>query len=298
MNGVINFYKEPGSTSFDAVAAVRRLAGVSKCGHLGTLDPMAEGVLPLCLGYATRFSDYLSAVDKEYLAQFKLGVSTDSFDMTGAVLSENSEIQPNINDLRKVFESFQGRKELSVPAFSAKKINGVRAYKLARAGVIESAGMAVMDIHSCELLHYEYPFGLIKVSCGKGTYIRSIISEAGKIIGCGSAMSGLARVSNGVFKSTDSYKIAELEKYAAENRLAEAVIPVTELLDWGHAVIKDETVKSVLNGGSPIKSGYLSLPLEKDGDNFFIEDNAGKLLAVASREPNSAVPLKITMVLK
>lgn len=297
MNGVINLYKDAGQTSFSAVSAVRKLSGGLKCGHLGTLDPMAEGVLPVCLGYATRFADYLSCVDKEYVAQFKLGVSTDSFDSTGNILSENSEIQPTFDEIKSVFTKFQGELDLEVPAFSAKKINGVRAYKLARQGVIENAGTAVMNIINCEILHYDYPFGLMRIACGKGTYIRSIISEAGKVLGSGAVMSGLVRTINGPFKSKDSYHMEKLEELSSAGNLAHAVIPVTELLSWPRAVVKDDALKSISNGASPSKSGYLSLPLEEAGDNFFLTDKDNKVLAAASRVENSAVPLKINMVI-
>lgn len=296
MNGVINLYKESGTTSFSAVDCVRKLAGGLKCGHLGTLDPMAEGVLPICVGYATRFADYLSAVEKEYVAEFKLGMSTDSFDSTGTVLSENLAIKPSEEEIRKIFSGLHGEVCLEVPAFSAKKIGGVRAYKLAREGSIANAGTAVMHIISCELMHYEYPLGLLKVCCGKGTYIRSLIAEAGKIAGCGAVMSGLVRTSNGPFKAKDCFRLSVLEEMAASGRLAEAVIPVTDLLDWGRAMVKDEAVKQVMNGVSPFKNEYLYLPLEKEGNDFFIENNAGVLLGVGRRAEHSSYPIKIKMV--
>ena len=156
MNGVVNVYKEAGMTSFDVVAKVRRLFNVSKCGHLGTLDPMAEGVLPVLVGYATRFADYLSSVDKEYIAEFKLGERSQSYDNT----SETEKVSDKIvseEDIKNVLHSLTGKISLKVPAFSAKKINGVRAYKLARKGEIEDAGEKEMEIYSIDLLNYEYP---------------------------------------------------------------------------------------------------------------------------------------------
>lgn len=296
MNGVVNFYKEPGITSFKAVDTLRRLFGASRCGHLGTLDPMAEGVLPVCLGYATRFADYLSSADKEYIAQFRLGISTDSFDTTGAVLSESSGIKPDTETVRACASAMTGSLELTVPAFSAKKINGVRAYKLARKGAIEDAGVKPMTVYFCSLLSYEYPFGVIRVRCGKGTYIRSIINALGRELGCGAAMSGLIRSASGVFSARDSFKLHTLEELKRDGSLDKAVVPVTELLNWGKAVVKDGAVKSIANGASPDRSGYLSLPIETEGDDFFLTDTAGRLLAVASRQENSAVPLKIKMV--
>ena len=121
MNGVINFYKEAGITSFQAVDKIKKIFNVSKCGHLGTLDPMAEGVLPICIGYATRFADYLSSVDKEYISEFKIGLTSDSYDITGNILSENNKIIPTFEDIENQVLKIKGTISLTVPAYSAKK---------------------------------------------------------------------------------------------------------------------------------------------------------------------------------
>ena len=190
-----------------------------------------------------------------------------------------------------------GKISLTVPAYSAKKINGVRAYKLARKGEIEDAGSREMDIYSNTLLNYEYPLGIIRVSCGKGTYIRSIINTMGERLGCGAVMSGLIRSANGIFLSQKSHKISQLESMVENGSIQQAVTPVYELLDWGRAVIKDSAIKQIKNGISPDHSLYIHLPIEHDGDNFFIMDNKSNLIAVAERIENSSFPLKLKMVL-
>ena len=157
MNGVVNIYKEKGLTSFAVVKAARRIFETKKCGHLGTLDPLAEGVLPVCIGYATKLVDHMMAVEKEYVAQFRLGQATDSYDCTGEVTAENTDIKPSKEDVEKILSGFVGDVELTVPAFSAVKINGVRAYDLARQGEIEDAGQRVMTIKEINLMNYEYP---------------------------------------------------------------------------------------------------------------------------------------------
>lgn len=296
MNGIVNVYKEAGMTSFDVVAKVRRLFDVSKCGHLGTLDPMAEGVLPVLIGYATRFADYLSCVDKEYIAQFKLGEKSQSYDNTSEVEKVSDKVV-NIDDLKNVLGTLTGNIFLKVPAYSAKKINGVRAYKLARKGEIEDAGEKEMEIYSIDLLNYEYPFGLIKVSCGKGTYIRSIINTLGERLGTGAVMSGLIRSANGIFKSNKSYKLSQLEKLAAENNLSQSVIPIYDILDWGRAVVKDSFIKKIKNGVSPDRDSFLHFPIEHEGSHFFIMDNNGNLLAAAERCESSDHPLKLNIVI-
>lgn len=296
MNGVVNVYKEAGMTSFDVVAKVRRLFNVSKCGHLGTLDPMAEGVLPVLVGYATRFADYLSSVDKEYIAEFKLGERSQSYDNTSEIEKVSDKVVSE-EDIKNVLHSLTGKISLKVPAFSAKKINGVRAYKLARKGEIEDAGEKEMEIYSIDLLNYEYPLGIIKVSCGKGTYIRSIINTLGDRLGTGALMSGLIRSANGVFKYNQAHKISQLEKLSEENQLSKAVIPVYDILDWGRAFVKDSFIKRIKNGVSPDRNSFLSFPIEHEGSNFFIMDNKGNLLAAAERCESSDHPLKLTIVI-
>ncbi len=296
MNGIINVYKEAGMTSFDVVAKVRHLFSISKCGHLGTLDPMAEGVLPVLVGYATRFADYLSSVDKEYIAEFKLGERSQSYDNSSEIEKVSDKIVSEY-DIKNVLQYLTGKISLKVPAYSAKKINGVRAYKLARKGEIEDAGEKEMEIYSIELLNYEYPLGIIKVSCGKGTYIRSIINTLGDHLGTGALMSGLIRSANGVFKYNQSRKISQLEKLSEENQLSQAVIPVYDILDWGRAVVKDSFIKRIKNGVSPDRNSFLSFPIEQEGSNFFIMDNQGNLLAAAERCESSDHPLKLTIVI-
>lgn len=298
MNGVINIYKESGYTSFNIVDRVRKILNVSKCGHLGTLDPMAEGVLPVCVGYATRFADYLSSVNKEYIAEFRLGEKSDSYDSTGNIERSESGIVPDAAQVAGVFSEMTGLTGLKVPPFSAKKINGVRAYKLARKGCIEDAGVRPMEIFSIDLLNYEYPLGIIKVSCGKGTYIRSIINEAGERLGTGALMSGLIRSANGIFKSGNSIKLEKLEEMALNGSAGEVIIPVPRLLDWGKAVVKDSAVKNIANGMPPARDAFLFFPVEHEGAYFFITDSADNLIAAAQRQENSEYPLKLKMVLK
>ncbi|HAL85593.1 MAG TPA: tRNA pseudouridine(55) synthase TruB [Deferribacteraceae bacterium] len=299
MNGIVNLYKEKGMTSFKAVDRLRKIIGVKKCGHLGTLDPMAEGVLPVCVGNATKFVDYLMDVDKEYIAEFTLGMKTDSFDTEGTVLDENHQISPDITEVENIFKSFTGEVELTVPAFSSKKINGERAYKLARKGEIEDAGKRNMRIYSVELVEYAYPKGVVKVQCGKGTYIRSIIHEAGLKMGCFAVMSGLIRSANGMFRVAHAVTLSALEEMASKGTLTAAVHPVSTMLDWKHAIVRDEAVKLVSNGVSVKEWNYACLPFEgsKDGEMFFISEKNGRVLAIAEKARGGDCPLKIIKVL-
>ncbi len=279
MNGVVNVYKEPGMTSFQVVARVRKLFNVKKCGHTGTLDPMAEGVLPICLGYATRFADYITATDKQYIASFKMGATYDSFDTTGNLMA-SSDMVPSIEDIRKYFSDITGVTELTVPAFSAKKINGERAYKLARKGEIEDAGTAAMRIDKIELISYEYPDGVFVVDCGKGTYVRSIINSLGEKTGAYAAMSGLIRSRSGAFKADDALKLDDLARLAGEGRLESAVRRIEDVVPLKRAVIKDSAVKGLMNGMSPNIRDYTVLPDLSDAEECFIFDSNKRLLAL------------------
>jgi len=291
MNGIVNFYKEPGMSSFQAVKKLRWIFGIKKAGHLGTLDPLAEGVLPICLGYATRFADYVGAVDKRYLAEYEFGYRTDSFDNTGNVLEENREIKPEKTAVDDVIQGIVGDTELTIPSFSAVKIDGKRAYKLAREGKIQDAGKRIMKIYSIDSISYEYPKGIMDVKCGKGTYIRSIIDEMGARLGCFAVMTGLVRTENGTFTRDKSYSVDELMKLKEEGRLVEAVTPVWEVLDWPVAVVNEFAEKLIRNGAQLEARNYISIP-EGDYKYYFLATQNGEYLAAAEPSGDFYKPLK------
>lgn len=308
MLGVINFYKEGGVTSFRAVAIVRRLLGIKKCGHLGTLDPIAEGVLPIMVGSGTRFADYLSSSTerfpngksgsyKEYIASLELGYRTDSYDYTGSKLEE-SDIKPSNLEIEEVLTGFKGSVELKVPAFSAKKIDGVRAYTLARKGKIEDAGTSIMHIEDIELLEYDYPLARIRVECSKGTYIRSIINELGLRLGCFATMACLIRTASGGFSIEGALKASELEAMVRDGK--NIITRVDALLQWQSAVVKDEYIKNIKNGLSLKLHYYDKIDLEKikasNSPFVFIKDRKDNLLAVAEMGGEEDIPLLLKMV--
>lgn len=296
MNGVLNIYKEKGLTSFAVVKAVRKLTGVKKCGHLGTLDPMAEGVLPVCVGYATKLVDYMMATDKEYVARFELGYCTDSFDSTGTVLDKNDTVRPSKNEVEKVLHSFTGEPELTIPAFSAVKIDGKRAYELARKGEIEDAGRRTMKINDITLMDYEYPEGMFRMSCYKGTYVRSVIHEAGLKLGCFGVMSGLIRTVSGHFTHKSAYKLAHLQEMKEKGELEQAFTSVADAIGWPVAIVHEDAVKLVKNGVSVKRHNYIQLP-DGHSEMYFMADPEGELLAFAEYVEGSTSPLKIVKLL-
>lgn len=286
--GIINYYKEKDISSFQAVSYVRKLYGVKKAGHIGTLDPLAEGILPICLGHATKFVQYLMSREKTYISEMQLGIKTDSFDTTGSTLASNDDIIPTKDRLVEVLDGMCGKQTLTVPSFSAKKIDGVRAYKLARKGLIEDAGVAEMDIDSIKLLDYSYPFSTIEVVCGKGTYIRSIIDTVGDTLGSYAVMSQLIRARNGYFDISNSSNRDQLEMLSKEDRLSESIIDIRDALsNWKRVTITDEFLPRLMNGAIPCTADFVKVDtIDLTEDNIFIENSYGDIVATATIQNN------------
>jgi tRNA pseudouridine55 synthase len=292
----INLYKEKGITSFQALDKLKKIIGIKKCGHTGTLDPMAEGVLPVCVGKATKLVDYLMEGKKTYIAECKFGLVTDTFDTTGKIIRQENNIIPSKDELLMSLEKFKGEIELIIPAFSAVRIKGKRAYELARKGLIQDAGKKISNIYHMELIEYKYPLCLIKVECNRGTYVRSLIHELGLKLECGASMSGLIRTQSGKFKISNSYKLEDIEEKKSKGDES-FFKPVWDYLDWPEAVIKDNFEKSVLNGVSPIIDNYNYI-LGSDNKFYLIKNREDKVLAIAEKTGDYEIPLKILKVFK
>jgi tRNA pseudouridine55 synthase len=201
--GVLLVDKPVGKTSFSLVGALRRILGVKKIGHAGTLDPFATGVMVMLIGRdMTRLSDSFLCNDKEYVAELKLGITTDSFDCDGEV-TKTSDIIPTLEQVESVIKQFQGKIDQTPPMFSAKKINGQKLYDLARQGKTVERAPVKVNVQT-ELLSYDYPFINLRVKCSKGTYIRSIAYDMGEILGCGAHLTNLKRTKSGSFRIEDT----------------------------------------------------------------------------------------------
>lgn len=207
--GILLIDKPIGKTSFSLVAALRRILHVRKIGHAGTLDPFATGVMVMLVGRAmTRLSDRFLCDDKEYIAQVHLGISTDTYDCDGSVIL-TSPIIPTETEIHEVIQKFQGEVEQIPPMHSAKKVNGKKLYELARKGKVIERKPVTVKLET-EFLKYEYPYLNIRVKCSKGTYVRSIADDMGKILGCGAHLSALQRTRSGPFKIEDCYEGSKL----------------------------------------------------------------------------------------
>lgn len=198
LEGLLLVNKPQGRTSFSLIRSLRKLTGVQKIGHTGTLDPFARGVMVLLVGKNyTRLSQKLLCQDKEYMAKIHLGVSTDTYDCDGKVVARSKKI-PEIGDIEKALLQFQGEIEQVPPMYSAKKIGGQKLYNLARKGITITRPALKVQVAN-HLLHYEYPYLSLKIVCSKGTYIRSIAHELGIVLGCGAFLAELLRTRSGSF---------------------------------------------------------------------------------------------------
>ena len=249
--GVLNIYKEADYTSHDVVAIVRKALNRVKTGHTGTLDPQAEGVLPICIGPATKLADYIASANKTYVAEVILGVTTNTGDMTGEALSSHSVVYDE-EKIRTAVQTFVGEQQQIPPMFSAIKIDGQKLYQLARKGKTVERKPRQVHINSIQVLSFapEKNAFTIEVICSKGTYIRSLCTDIGAYLGCGAAMGRLIRSRSGIFSLENAVKLAELNSIIQSGRLQEILIPVDTILPHPKAVVSARALSRARNGNA------------------------------------------------
>ena len=250
MNGIINVYKEKGYTSHDVVAKLRGILKQKKIGHTGTLDPQAEGVLPVCIGNATKLCDLLTDKTKEYEAVLLLGVTTDTQDTTGAVLSEKT-VQVEEDKLRAIMEGFVGKSRQIPPMYSALKVNGKKLYELAREGREVERKPRDIEIFSLDILEMQLPRVRFCVHCSKGTYIRTLCQDIGEKAGCGGCMEELLRTRVDRFSLAEAHKLSEIEQIRDAGKLSEILIPVDQMfLSYPKVTVLEKYQLALANGNS------------------------------------------------
>ena len=225
MNGIIVLNKETNITSFSACNRARRLLSVKKAGHSGTLDPMAAGVLTVALANATRFLPLLPNHNKSYIAEAQLGITTDTLDITGNVLSR-SAVNVKENDLLAAAEKFKGEIKQVPPMYSAVTKDGKRLYELARHGIEVEREPRSVTIHSLKITHFFADSFTLEVSCSSGTYIRTLIDDIGRLLGCGAVMTALTRTEANGFSIKDAHTLSEIQQAVSEGCAEELIIPV------------------------------------------------------------------------
>lgn len=250
INGIINVHKEAGFTSHDVVAKLRGILKQKKIGHTGTLDPDATGVLPVCLGKATKLCDMLTDKDKTYEAVLLLGTTTDTEDTSGTVLT-TKEVTSTKEEIEEAVLSFIGEYDQVPPMYSALKVNGKKLYELAREGIIIERKARRITINNITIkeINMETKEVTMSVDCSKGTYIRTLCADIGEKLGCGGCMSHLIRTKVSRFDIEDSVTLSEIEKLRDEGKLFEHIVPIEDMFAAYEAVvIKEEFSKIIYNG--------------------------------------------------
>lgn len=274
MNGIINVYKEQGFTSFDVVAKLRGILKTKKIGHTGTLDPEAVGVLPVCIGNATKICDMLTDETKEYVAHLRLGIVTDTQDMTGTVLENHEDMIEQLSDeqIKEAILSFVGEIDQVPPMYSALKVNGQKLYDLARKGIEVERKARRITIEEIEVLDeyvslhniYKTAFNngihkvvIMRVVCSKGTYIRTLCHDIGAKLGCGGCMEHLERTRVGSFTVEDAYTLSEIEALRDENSLHNIVMSVDSVFKKYPELHVLESGMKALNNGNQLQPGTI-----------------------------------------
>ncbi len=248
MNGILNVYKEKGYTSHDVVAKLRGICHQKKIGHTGTLDPDAEGVLPVCLGTAAKVCSLITDKDKEYEAVLLLGIQTDTQDISGKVQKE-AAADCTQQQVQEAVRSFEGVYEQVPPMYSALKVNGRKLCDLARAGIEVERRPRQVQIYKITIEWIEFPRVKMTVHCSKGTYIRTLCHDIGQKLGCGGCMEELLRTRSGIFTVDAAVKLSKIEELADSGRLQEILLPVDRLFfEYPKAAVKAEFQKMLANG--------------------------------------------------
>lgn len=282
INGVINVYKEVGFTSHDVVAKLRGILHQKKIGHTGTLDPDAVGVLPVCLGKATKLVDTLAAGTKTYETVLLLGCETDTQDISGQILKQ-SDVTCTEEDVRCCLTGFLGEQEQIPPMYSAKKQNGKRLYQLAREGMVVERKPSLIRIDELEVLSCELPRVSLRITCSKGTYIRTLCHDIGQKLGCGGCMEQLTRTKVGRFAIESAVTIREIEELVQAGNLSGILMGIDaffEELPVMHSSDTESPQESdrLLHNGNPLPAG--GVPANPEQHRIRLYDSEGAFLGV------------------
>jgi tRNA pseudouridine55 synthase len=283
MDGVIIIDKPAGKTSHDVVSEVKKILGVKKAGHTGTLDPMVTGVLPVCLNEATKLAGFLTGEDKEYLATMLLGVKTDTLDIEGKITSQSDNLVTE-EEIRAAMAQMVGTIKQVPPAYSAVKYCGKPLYKWARKGVLLDMEPREVKIHSIVIEDISFPHVTFRVVCSKGTYIRTLCSDVGDLLGLGACLYSLRRLRNGFFSEEMAVSLNNYDDNDKKNILLEKLLPMAQLLPLLTTIeLEDHSAAKLLNGWQPSVEMMKEhdLPFLKAGDMVKFISGSGYLLAVA-----------------
>lgn len=281
MDGILNIDKPQGITSYRVVALVKRLSGERRVGHAGTLDPMATGVLPVCLGQATRVVEFLADASKTYRAEIELGLTTDTYDASGRVIQRKEPAAIHREQVEAALASFRGVIRQTPPMYSAIRHQGRKLYELARAGITIERKSRPATIYRLDMVDFQPPVITIEAECSKGTYIRSLAHDLGQVLGCGAILKDLIRLSYGPFDIKDALSVPQLEDAFRYGYWEHYIYPIDHVLSTWPAVVVDEATEQVIRNGVPV-----ALPLEPSGGHRCRAYTAdGHFLSVLRFEP-------------
>lgn len=288
MNGIVNLNKPKGKTSHDMVYFLRRLTGVRRVGHTGTLDPDATGVLPMCIGTATKAAEYLTAQQKSYRAQMVLGASTDTLDSSGIILERRS-ISVTRGQIEETVKRFIGTIEQIPPMYSAIKVDGKKLYELAREGKQVARKARTVQIDRIEILDIDLVSGAVvmDIDCSKGTYIRSLCADIGEALGCLAHMGSLVRTRSGRFTIEESYTTGQLEQLQTIGRLSEAILPIDAVFAQYEALNVSGRNEFKVRNGTPLVLGALT-----EGAFYRIYGEDGSFLCISQQQDGRLVMQK------
>lgn len=292
MNGVLNIYKPKGMTSFDVVRQVKKVCNTSKVGHTGTLDPEATGVLPICIGKATKIIDYIMNSEKVYEVEFKLGVKTTTYDLEGEVLEEKSTKSLDDANILQVINDFVGEYCQVPPMYSALKQNGVRLYELARKGIeVERPGRDI-TIYNIEDIKINNPMVSMKVTCSKGTYIRSLCYDIGEELGVFATMTSLNRTKTSVFHESNSINIKDLTSETYKEHL----LSIEDALDIYDAITVEKGYSKLLINGVKIGDRRLTKDEIIEDKLYRVYDEEKIFLGLGKKDKNGFKLEKLLLV--
>ncbi|HBG2894971.1 tRNA pseudouridine(55) synthase TruB [Clostridioides difficile] len=269
MNKIISILKPTGMTSHDVVSRVRKILNIKKVGHTGTLDPDASGVLPICIGKATKVCEVILNKDKSYICELTLGISTDTYDASGEILKKVDDFKFSNEDIERAFDTQRGEINQLPPIYSALKVNGKRMCDLVRSGrqseiTLKKRRVNIKDI---KILSIKGNKVMFYVECSKGTYVRSICHDIGEYLGCGAHMSFLNRTSSGKFDLDNSITLEELELFYENKTLDKYLYDIDYVLDsFNYVVLNPNAIKYYSNGGSIDDKRFLKNNFDKDDE--------------------------------
>lgn len=284
LNGILSVDKPQGLTSFQTVARIKKILHQKKIGHTGTLDPLATGLLLVCLNEATKLATFLQDLEKEYQAVMKLGEETDTQDAQGKIIASSHYYPKSRKEIEDTFCAFKGTIWQVPPMFSAIKKNGVPLYKLAREGKEIKREPRKIEIYKLEITNISPPYIMFKVVCSKGTYIRSLVYDIGRELGCGAHVTAIKRLRAGTFTIKDALSLDEIMKLAKQGNLENIIIPPAKAILSYPAILLNAEFKKRVTDGMPLYVRDLENNNQVDvshGKKFRLLDEEGKLIAVA-----------------